>query len=133
MAITAIKSIKNDLTDDIYVRNNENPADADYTAVRPTRDDPFNMWVPWADNENQFNNGSNASQGPAHITIYWTSDGSDPIFSIWQQGDHVYYATGESYPVDAANRHFVDGNNNVGGDRSVEIIDKGAGPAPTFS
>ena len=88
------------------------------------------MWIPWADNQDQFDNGSNPNQGPAHITIYDVNQ--SPLFSIFQSGNHVYYVIGEEYPADPADRHFVGTDNGVGGDRELTVTDTDAGPQPSL-
>ena len=130
MAVTAIKFVLNQRADDIFVTNWENPADADLLRFRPLNKDQINMWIPWADNQDQFDNGSNPNQGPAHITIYDVNQ--SPLFSIFQSGNHVYYVIGEECPADPADRHFVGTDNGVGGDRELTVTDTDAGPQPSL-
>jgi hypothetical protein len=137
VAITAIKSIDNKLPIEIFVYNLENPDDTPgFLRIEPGATAGCSMWVPWCNGSQQFENGSNPFQGPAHITVY-ADAGEHPLLSIWQDnvvlvGDHVWYGTGEEYPGNPADRLLVLGNNTVGGDRSVEVVNEDGTPRPRF-
>ena len=128
MPVTAIKSIRNGTGVGCYVRNLENPNDTDRNgqphALAPGEVWQCNMWIPWADTQDQFDHGSGIGKGPAHIniTFVWSSleDAPPPHeFAIWQSGDYVRYSKNLSW---VNNGQLVPGNSTVGGDRSVDIV-----------
>jgi hypothetical protein len=128
MPITCIRSIRNQTGDGVQVRNLENPADTggrgSALRIAPGQVVQCNMWIPWADNEGAFENGSNPFQGPAHIDFIfpWFSGGGGlppHEIALWQSGDYVRRSLDLSWITDGP---FVQGLSVVGGDRSVDII-----------
>jgi hypothetical protein len=131
--VTAIKHIRNSGNDLLLVVNAENPADTGGNGrslrLAPGQLLPVNMWIPWADTEEQYLNGSRPGGGPAHINFVFSADGTvDENYqmgsiTIWQSGPFVRYNEAAWLP----NVHWIDngppvpGNSASGGDRLVEI------------
>ena len=73
MSVTAITSIANLTNRTIEVANLENPTDTggEGTAwtIAPNTVWKCDMWIPWADTDDQFKHGSRPFGGPAHILI----------------------------------------------------------------
>jgi len=127
MPVTAIKSITNQIDKVVFVKNRETPSDTGgeghQLPVAPGDTLQCNMWIPWANTQYEYDNGSGVGKGPAHIliSINWSSvDGTPepPEFSIWQQGAYVRYSPQRSWSKDGK---LVRGNSTVGGDRSVTV------------
>ena len=130
--VTAIRHITNNGHYDLLVANLEHPEDTNgpgqWLVVHNGQTLPVNMWIPWADTEEQYLNGS--SQGPAHIIFTFSNDETQPFgsVSIWQSGPIVRYDAapwvGDLHWV--PNGPAVPGRSAVGGDRSVECRFHGA-------
>jgi hypothetical protein len=107
MGVTAIKSVKNQASSDVRLRNYEHPSDG--VTVPAFGSSDVNMWIPWCTNDADF--------GAHHVEI---AIGDHRIYYIWQEGDFVRYSADGYYHHDA---QHVPGASGVNGDRLVTILE----------
>jgi hypothetical protein len=132
VAITTIRSIAN-LTDVIYtVQNLERPGDTggegEFLAIEPRGNIPVRMWIPWCDNQGDYNANHRIAFDSLGTIEQPLSGGPDqattpslPFFAVWQSGDYVFYAVDDVFD----HGRLVPGNCTIGGERSVEITATG--------
>lgn len=117
MAVTAIKSIRNDVDAVYAVKNNEHPSDTGGEGkaleIPPGVVVPCSMWIPWCGSQGDFDDNHFIIMSPVALDV------EPVVFIIWQDGDYVRYSKdGLFHP----NGNLVQGNNTVGGDRAIQIV-----------
>src|SRR6266704_7190972 len=130
MPVTVIKFIRNATGARWSVLNLENPDETSEGSKASHTLYPGGSWscdirIPQVDAGYEVKLG----QGSGHIMIITPRPRSDLAttrqFAVWQQGNHVRYSVYDGWSgkgTRSDNGPPVPGNNNVGGDRSIDIV-----------